>query len=228
LTSPLWTSGDVPDQLLSAASRLHGSSWDEQLAGACALAKLADQWYSEGANAHAQHCIDVLCAYLRVRRYVPRPGSDQAESAVRDQITLLLMDFLRSGLGGARGGILLNLAAVRLQGHHVFDGVSFGPGLRLILDRAHVGEGSSLSFDNCRFQGCIVRLLGVSLEKHAVLSLVRSTVDAGAWLLASTADVHPSARVDVQGITARANQGARAYLMTGNQSAQLSSVAGTH
>jgi hypothetical protein len=168
------------------------------MAGAHALMNLADQWYSDGANAHAQRCIDVLCAYLKVRRYTRRPGSEQTESAVREQVTCLLADFLRSGPGAVPGGVLVDLTAACIRGRHVFDGVSFGPGLRLILDRAQLEEGSLLSFDRCHFRGCIVRLHEVSLQKHAVLSLVGSTVDAGAWLFASTAEVHQTARVDVR------------------------------
>lgn len=206
---PQRTAGDVPDQLLSAASRLHDSSWHEQMAGARALATLADRWYSDGANAQAQRCIDALCAYLRVSRYTRSARLAQSESAVREQVTCLLTDFLRSGLGAVQGGILLNLSAVRIRGRHVLDGVSFGPGLRLILDRAQLEEDSRLSFDGCQFRGCIVRLHRVSLHKHAVLSLVGSTVDAGAWLVASTDGVHPTARVDMRGIIGREIQGHR-------------------
>jgi hypothetical protein len=196
------TSGDVPHQLLSAVSRLHGSCRDEQLAGARALANFAAQWYSDGANAHAQRCIDALCAYLRVRRYTRSPGSELAQSAVREHVTSLLTDFLRSGLGAVHGGILINLSAARIRGRHVLEGVSFGPGVRLILDRAQLEEGSRLSFVGCHFRGCVVRLQEVSLHKNAVLSLVGSTVDAQARLFASTTEVHPTARVDVPGIAA--------------------------
>jgi hypothetical protein len=228
VNSRQWASGDAPDQLVAAVSHLHGSSWDEQLAGARTLAKLARHWHSDGANAHAQRCIDLLCAYLRVRRYARCPGSEQTESALHEQIISLLTDFLRSGVAGVQGSILVNLASIRIRGHHVFDGVTFGPGLRLVLDRAHLQEGSRLSFDNCHFQGCIVRLQEISLHKHAVLSLVGSRVDAGAWLFASTASVHPTARVDVRGTTAArdiqgppAHQGAETYV------AHLSPAAGT-
>jgi hypothetical protein len=117
------------------------------------------------------------------------------------------MDFLRSGLGEVQGGLLLNLSAVRIRGHLEFDGVSFGPGLRLILDRAQLEEDSRLSFDGCEFRGCIVRLHRISLQKNAVLSLVGSTVDAGAWLVASTDGVHPTARVDVRGISRTSDSG---------------------
>ena len=214
MISAQWTSEDVPDQLRSAVSRLHGSSWNEQMAGANALAKLAARWYFDGANAQAQHCIDLLCAYLRVRRYTRGPRSERTESEVREQITCLLTDFLRSGLGAARGGLLVNLATARIRGHHVFDGVSFGPGLRLILDRVQLEEGSGLSFEGCHFGGCIVRLYRVSLHEHAVLSLAGSTVDAGAWLLVSTAGVHPTAKVDVRGFTAPEIQGSAIHRMT--------------
>ena len=172
------------------------------MAGARELANLAHQWYSDGANPHAQRCIDALCAYLRVRRYTRYPRSEQTDSAVREQITCLVTDFLRSGLGAVQGGILVNLAGVRIRGRHVFDGVTFGPGLRLILDGAQLEEDSRLSFHGCHFRGCIVRLHRVSLQRRAVLSLVGSTLDAGAWLFASTATVHPTARVDVRGVTA--------------------------
>lgn len=221
MISPQWTSGDVPAQLLAAESQLNGSSCGERVAGARALANLADQWYSDGASAPAQRCIDLLCAYLRVRRYTVQPGADQAESAVREQITSLLTDFLRSGVRAVRGGILINLACARISGHHVFDGVTFGPGLRLILDGAQLEEGARLSFDGCHFQGCIVRLHRVSLDKHAVLSLIRSTVEPGAWLVASTASVHPTARVDVPGLTARHTDPAAAHLVTGTLSARI-------
>jgi len=201
----------VPDQLLSAASRLHGSSWREQMSGARALAGLADRWNSDGANAHAQRYLDVLCAYLRVRRYPGSPERERSASVVREQVTSLLTDFLRSGLGAVQGGILLNLSAVHIRGRLIFDGVSFGPGLRLILDRAQVEEDSRLSFDGCQFRGCIVRLHRVLLQKHAVLSVVGSTLDAGAWLVASTAGVHPTARVDMRGISRTRNPGAAAH-----------------
>ena len=207
MISPLWTPEDIPDQFVSAVACLHGSSGAEQVAGARALLNLADQWYSDGISAHAQHCIDVLCAYLRVRRYPRFPQSQQAESAVREQMTCLLADFLRSGLRAVQGGILVNLTSACIRGRHDFDGVSFGPGLRLILDRAQLEEDARLSFDSCHFRDCIVRLDRVSLQKHAELSVVGSTVDAGAWLFASTADVHPTARVDVRGITAPEAQG---------------------
>lgn len=201
MTAPQRTAAEAPDQLLSAASRLHGASWHEQLAGARTLAQLADRWYSDGAGAEAQRCIDVLCAYLRVHRYPGSAEREKSESAVREQILSLLTESLRSGLGKVPGGLLINLSAVRIRGGLVFDGVSFGPGLRLILDRAQIEEDSRLSFDGCEFRGCIVRLHRISLQEHAVLSLVGSTVDAGAWLVASTDGVHPTARVDVRGFS---------------------------
>jgi len=198
---------DASDQFLPALTRLHGSSWHEQVAGARALAELAERWYFAGANARAQSCVDALCAYLRVRRYT---RSDATESAVREQITALLAGFLRSGLGGRHGALLVNLAAVSISGSHVFDGVSFGPGLRLVLDRVQLEEGAQLVFAGCRFRGCIVRLHEVYLGKDAVLSVAEPTVDAGTWLLASTAGRHPSAVLDVRGLAGPEGNAGRA------------------
>jgi membrane protein implicated in regulation of membrane protease activity len=77
----------------AAAEQLGHQSAPVRLAGAYALARLADDWPDE-----RQACVDVLCAYLRLP-YEPDPGSPKYkadEREVRRIIIRIIRDHLRS------------------------------------------------------------------------------------------------------------------------------------
>lgn len=119
-----------------AADQLGAERTPVRLAGAYAMAKLADDW-EQGR----QTCIDVLCAYLRVS---PDADIDEGERQVRQTLFRLIRDNLRSA--GAE-------QTPRWQGGH-FDltGADLGDA---DLSELWVSAGTTLLLTRCAVAGTV-------------------------------------------------------------------------
>jgi uncharacterized protein YjbI with pentapeptide repeats len=139
-------STDLRGRYGSAAEQLGHERAAVRLAGAYAMAELADEWSRRGNTLQQQVCIDVLCAYLRMPS-----GQESAEQEpeVRATIARILESHLRDPDSEASwceadinlsGAHLHNIdfAGVQLLGKHVsFSGAYF--------------EGSFASFREATF-----------------------------------------------------------------------------
>jgi uncharacterized protein YjbI with pentapeptide repeats len=136
-----------------------------RLAGVYAMARLADDWPEQ-----RQTCVDVLCAYLRLRS---EPSLDPEGKEVRATITSVINQHLRQpDLGGS------NWSSLRLDFRGVvFDAVDFshahfGPA-PLFTGATFLGEASfrravfrgGADFGNCRVEGRLGLELG-HLQGH--------------------------------------------------------------
>lgn len=88
------------DRFTTAAEQLGHEQPAIRLAGAYALASLADDWHDDDVPRETQVCIDLLCAYLRTPRREPlRTGEltpqQAAETEVRSTITSIIAGHLR-------------------------------------------------------------------------------------------------------------------------------------
>lgn len=126
----------------SATQQLGSDAAAVRLAGVYAMAGLADDW-----EAGRQTCIDVLCAYLRMR-YDPALPEDpdelrgwHGERQVRQTVVRVITAHLRAG------------ATVSWQGHDfdfsgaVFDGADF--------TRVRI-SGGEVNFDDAQFVGGVI------------------------------------------------------------------------
>jgi hypothetical protein len=152
------------DRYTTAAEQLGHDKAAVRLAGAYALARLADDWEEQ-----RQVCIDVLCAYLRMP-YQPdldTPGYKEGEREVRQTVLRLIRDHLRrapehphswqghdfdfTGVpfdGGDLSGAVFSGGTVS------FDGATFPRGT-VSFDRA-VFSGGTVSFGGAQFTGALV------------------------------------------------------------------------
>jgi uncharacterized protein YjbI with pentapeptide repeats len=129
------------ERFATAATQLGDSQPAVRLAGAYAMAGLADDWVE-----NRQTCVDVLCAYLRLP-YDPDPGehADSADRAayrayreVRHTIIRLIGNHLRPGAAESWQGYDLDFTGV------VFDGGNFS-GARF--------SGRTIRFNSASFVG---------------------------------------------------------------------------
>ncbi|WP_336207619.1 pentapeptide repeat-containing protein [Nonomuraea sp. LPB2021202275-12-8] len=152
------------ERFATAAGQLGHDGAAVRLAGAHALAGLADDWAPL-----RQTCIDVLCAYLQLP-YEPDPGpdapSEQKLAFARDQrVRHTVIDVIVARL---RDG-----AGVSWQGHTfdfsdaVFDGGNFSGARFTDGDVNFSGTkftGGRVSFDRVEFSGAIVGFLGAEFS----------------------------------------------------------------
>jgi uncharacterized protein YjbI with pentapeptide repeats len=163
----------------AAAEQLGSAQSAVRMAGAYAMAALADDW--AGAR---QRCIDVLCGYLRMPHSPQPPGDDEGreawrrERAVRLTVLRLIAEHLRGGPGvlwrgydldltgavldeadfrGARfvGGEIIFINAVFAgHGHDqvIFDDVEFAEGTHVYFRLAEL-RGGRIRFNRARFTG---------------------------------------------------------------------------
>ncbi len=129
------------DRYTAAAGQLGDDSAATRLAGAYAMARLADDWPEE-----RQTCVSVLCAYLRL----PRKQGDDADPEVRRTLLRVIRDHLRDDrLGNWRGS------------HLIFEGATFGRGN---LTDAVFGEGGMVNFTDARFEGDVFHFTKVDFR----------------------------------------------------------------
>lgn len=86
------------DRFTTAAGQLGDESAHIRLAGAYAMAALADEWLStdeQRAGAEAQVCINILCGYIRAQRdYAGSEAARRADVEVRQTIIRIMRDHL--------------------------------------------------------------------------------------------------------------------------------------
>jgi uncharacterized protein YjbI with pentapeptide repeats len=127
-----------------------------QLAGAYAMAGLADDWQK-----NRQTCVDVLCGYLRMP-YEPDPGEESPEKEqvafrasreVRHTVIRIITAHLKEGAAVSWQGLDLDFTGA------VFDGGDF-IGARF--------SGSTVSFNDAEFSGGEVRFYGAEFSGSTV------------------------------------------------------------
>jgi uncharacterized membrane-anchored protein YhcB (DUF1043 family) len=134
------------ERFATAADQLGDDRPTVRLAGAYAMAGLADDW-----EENRQTCVDVLCAYLRMP-YAPDPGENapepqrlafQAIRQVRHTVIRVITAHLRKGAAVSWQGLVFDFNGV------IFDGGDFR--------EAEFSRGSVAVFDNAEFSGGTVR-----------------------------------------------------------------------
>jgi uncharacterized protein YjbI with pentapeptide repeats len=156
------------ERFATAATQLGDSQPEVRLAGAYAMAGLADDWVE-----NRQTCVDVLCAYLRLP-YDPDPGERAASTKraayranweVRHTIIRLIGRHLRPGAAESWQGYDLDFTGVvfdggdfsgaKFSGGQVsFSGAKFSGGL--VLFSFAEFSGSQVSFEFAEFSGGVV------------------------------------------------------------------------
>ena len=145
------------ERFATAAGQLGGDKPPAvRLAGAYALAGLADDWPE-----NRQTCADVLCAYLRLP-YDPDPGEDaapaertayRANQEVRHTVIRVIAAHLQDGAAASWQGLNFDFTGV------VFDGGDFG-GARFSGGKVLFGgaefSGGEVSFSSAKFTGAKV------------------------------------------------------------------------
>ncbi|MCY1649317.1 pentapeptide repeat-containing protein [Streptomyces sp. NPDC048212] len=160
------------ERFSQAVDKLGSDSPAIRLGGVHALTGLADD---APDNSLRQTCIDVLCAYLRLR-YSPDPGEGPAHleehhhylalREVRHTILRLIGDHYRRPKGTHRSwqGCDLDLTGVTIDGDMDFRGATFSDG--------------AVSFVNATFSGGVVNFRGATFS-DGVVSFVNATFSDG-------------------------------------------------
>lgn len=155
------------ERFAAAAQQLGHAEPAVRLAGAHAMAGLADDW-----EHGRQTCIDVLCAYLQLP-YEPEPSEDAQASdrlvfARNRRVRITILDIITAHL---RDGV----APVSWQGHNFnFDGTVFDygnfTGVRFTggLVRFMNAEFRSASFANAHFAGGDIYFSGATFSEGRV------------------------------------------------------------
>ncbi|MFF8457666.1 pentapeptide repeat-containing protein [Streptomyces albidoflavus] len=150
------------ERFSQAVDKLGSDSPAVRLGGVHALAGLADDAPDDSLR---QTCIDVLCAYLRLR-YSPDPGEGPAHleehhhylalREVRHTILRLIGDHYRRPKGTHRSwqGCDLDLTGVTIDCDMNFRGAEFSGGV-VLFDNATISAGV-VGFDAARFSGGVV------------------------------------------------------------------------
>jgi uncharacterized protein YjbI with pentapeptide repeats len=140
----------------SASDQLGASSAAVRLAGAYAMASLADDWIEQ-----TQTCVNVLCAYLRMEI-----GSDASEPRVRGAILAAIRERTRADGASSwstldydmSGAILddLDFSDCVFKGHRlVFSGAEF-TGMLTTFEGARFESGQTV-FNGCTFEAKTTR-----------------------------------------------------------------------
>ena len=154
-----------------------------RLAGAYAMAKLADDW-----EENRQTCVDVLCACLRLP-YEPDPGDEapaakrlefRASQEVRHTVIRVITGHLKAGVSVSWQGLDFDFTSVVFDGGDFtfaefsggvvrFDGARFSGGTVRFDDAEFSGStvsfgdaefsGGEVSFDGAKFSGGAVRFI---------------------------------------------------------------------
>ncbi|GAA4073062.1 pentapeptide repeat-containing protein [Streptomyces shaanxiensis] len=142
----------------AAAEQLGADQPAVRMAGAYAMARLADEWPQE-----RQMCIDVLCGYLRMPHAPDPPADDQAlaswqrERQVRVTVLGLIAAHLRDGAPASWQGHDLDFTGAVLD-EAGFRGARFTGGDILFVKTLFAGRGTDqIVFDEADFaEGCHV------------------------------------------------------------------------
>jgi uncharacterized protein YjbI with pentapeptide repeats len=164
------------ERFATAATQLGDSQPAVRLAGAHAMAGLADDWVE-----NRQTCVDVLCAYLRLP-YDPDPGKHatpvdraayRANREVRHTIIRLIGRHLRPGASESWQGYDLDFTGVVFDGGNFTEAI-FSDGIVRFIDASFVGgevdfsdakfSGGEVDFNNAVFSGGKVGFSGAKFS----------------------------------------------------------------
>ncbi|MEW2585391.1 pentapeptide repeat-containing protein [Streptomyces virginiae] len=142
------------DRFGAAADQLGADQPAARMAGAYAMARLADEWLQE-----RQTCIDVLCGYLRMP-HTPDPPADepafaawQREREIRKTVLRLIAAHLRDDSSESWQGYDLDLSGAVLDEAY-FRGARFTGGDIIFANALFVGHGrDQVVFDEVEFAG---------------------------------------------------------------------------
>lgn len=140
------------EQFVAASEQLGAEKPAVRMAGAYAMARLADEWPQE-----RQMCIDVLCGYLRMPHAPDPPTEDQAlmtwerEREVRGTVLQLIGAHLRDDAPESWQGCDLNLAGAVIHAAD-FRGARFTGGDIIFVKTIFIGHGrDQVVFDGVDF-----------------------------------------------------------------------------
>lgn len=148
------------ERYTAAAQLLGADRAAVRLAGANAMAALADDW-----ERNRQCCVDTLCGYLRMPVDLPGSAATEAtthEHQVRWAVLQLIADRLAPGLEPSWQGSRIDFAGVVFDGGS-FRGCRFGPGTRVDFTGAKFRSGT-LDLGGAGFAGGTVDLAGAEFD----------------------------------------------------------------
>jgi uncharacterized protein YjbI with pentapeptide repeats len=166
----------------AAAEQLGADQSSVRMAGAYAMARLADKWPQE-----RQMCIDVLCGYLRMPHASDPPADDrmlaewQREREVRATVLGLIAAHLRDGAPASWQGRDLDFTGAVLH-QADFRRTRFAGGDILFIKTLFVGHGQDqVIFDEADFaEGCCV-YFRLAEFRSGTLRFNRATFSGG-WV----------------------------------------------
>lgn len=157
---------DLRTRYATAAAQLGHAGAAVRLSGVYALAALADDWHEAGNTAQQNVCIDVLCAYLRMR-YVPYDPDDPTSAPAGErEVRLTVISVIRNHLldpdepnswcdknldftdAHFDGG---SFESVTFHGGAIFTGAKFSGGDVLFMGAKF--SGANVNFTKAQFSG---------------------------------------------------------------------------
>ena len=165
----------------TAARQLGHGSPAVRLAGAYAMAGLADDWPE-----NRQNCVNVLCAYVRMHQD-PEPPADPGERQVRQTIMNVIAAHLRRGAPVSWQGLDFDFTGATIDGADFTDAVFSGG---LVRFHGTTITGSLLSFYRAAFTGGMVTFARATFDgvpvtfaeirvDGGILEFPRATVNGG-------------------------------------------------
>jgi hypothetical protein len=208
-----------------AATQLGSEQAAVRLAGAYAMARLADDWPE-----HRQSCVDVLCAYLRMPGYAETTQAAEGEKQVKSSILRLIGDHLEAGTAVNWSDCDLDFSyaelprivwsrptfrkrpdfghvrftdAVLLSDPHFESGANFGFGrfdTVLQIKRARLSAGDLVLYGADIKAGVLTTDV---LAKESTINLARTVCRGEFGVVCSLADGQPQGRVALQEVLVR-------------------------
>lgn len=160
------------DRYTTAAGQLGHESPAVRLAGAYALAALADEWLTRNEPAEAQTSIDLLCAYMRTPRGTPNDVDKAADREIRQSIIRIITGHLQESSQPSWSDRDFDFTGAVFDGTFDFDGATFS-GDRVSFFGATF-SGDRVSFSDATFSGERVNFEEVTFSSEHV-PFTRST-----------------------------------------------------
>ena len=158
------------DRYTIAAAQLGDDSPAVRLAGAYAMAALADEWLGhereDGSHSEAQVCMDLLCGYIRT----PPKSSDhiqaRADREVRESIVRIIAGHLEEAARVSWQGFNFDFTRAEFDGAFDFRGARFAGGRVSFLGARF--SGGHVSFISARFSGGEVLFNGAQFSGASI------------------------------------------------------------
>jgi hypothetical protein len=165
----------LTERFAQAAAQLGNEAPAVRMAGAYAMAALADAWLDQ-----RQMCVDVLCAYLRMpyERDRSKPAWRDGEEQVRFSIIRAISDRLQAGASVSWQGVNLDFSAATFDGGDFSDAILSSGRIRFTRctfcgDRTDfsgaVFSGAHVDFNEARFEGGAVDFTSAAFTSGAVV-----------------------------------------------------------